>query len=218
MQIAHDGLAGSDFPPRASVARLRCMTDVLTADLTLRFPAGRLAGRVHWPRAMTSEEEAPPLVLLLDADEAYGAELCAPAGAVVLAAGGCERSALEWAAEHAAELGAGRLAVAGRHAAAARAVRLALAARDDGWPPLHRLLLIDPRLAPLPTLLEGIAPAAVLGGCDADRYVARLRWSGVPVDVLRRPADLFCALRWKPCECGSSPGAAPASATRSPKP
>jgi hypothetical protein len=170
------------------------MTDVLTADLTLRFPAGRLAGRVHWPRAMTSQEEAPPLVLLLGEGD-FGAELCSPAGAVVLAAGGCERSALAWAAEHAAELGAGRLAVAGRHDSAARAVRLALAAREDGWPALHRLLLLQPRLAPLPTRLERLPPAAVLDGGDADRYVARLRWSGVPVDVLRRPADLFCALR-----------------------
>jgi hypothetical protein len=170
------------------------MTHVLTADLTLRFPAGRLAGRVHWPRAMTCAEEAPPLVLLLG-DEDYGAELCSLAGAVVLAAGGSERAALEWAAEHAAELGAGRLVVAGRHESAARAVRLALA---DGWPSVHRLLLVDPVLAPLPTPLEGLPPAAVLGGFDADRYVARLRWAGVPVDVLRRPADLFCALRRTP--------------------
>ena len=125
------------------------MTDVLTAGLTLRFRDERLPGRVHWPRAMT-EDEAPPLILLLDDGEEYGAELCARADAVVLAAGpagGSERALLAWAAEHAAELGASRLAVAGRHAAAARAVRLALAARDDGWPRLHRQLLLHPRLS-----------------------------------------------------------------------
>jgi hypothetical protein len=194
MQIAHDGLAGSDFPSRGSLARLGPMTDVLTADLTLRFRAGRLAGRVHWPRAMTSTEEAPPLVLLLEDGGDYGAELCSLAGAVVLSAAP-EPGVIDWAAEHAAELGAGWLVVAGRRDSAARAVRLALGASDDGWPSLHRLLLIDPRLAPLPTPLEGLPPTAVLGGGDADRYVARLRWSGVPVDVLRRPADLFCALR-----------------------
>jgi hypothetical protein len=209
MQIVHDGLATSDFPPRAGADRLRPMIDVLTAGLTLRFGDGRLRGRVHWPRAMT-EDEAPPLILLLDDGEDYGAELCLRTGAVVLAsepAGGSERAVLEWAAEHAAELGAHRLAVAGRHAAAARAVGLALAARDDGWPALYRQLLLHPRLSPmLPAVLDGVAPAGVLGGCaqadDAPRYTARLRWSGVSVDVLRHPDDLARALRWTPCACG----------------
>jgi hypothetical protein len=210
MQIVQEGLAASDFPPRESADTLRPMTDVLTAGLTLRFRDGRLQGRVHWPRAMTSDE-APPLILLLEDDEDHGAALCALAGAVVLAAGpagASERAVLAWAAEHAAELGAGRLIVAGRHAAAARALGLALAARDDGWPPLYRQLLLHPRLSPmLPATLEGVAPAVVLGGCkegdDAARYVARLRWSGVVVDDLRRAGDLARALRWTPCECGS---------------
>jgi hypothetical protein len=194
------------------------MTDVLTAGLTLRFRDGRLPGRVHWPRAMT-DDEAPPLILLLDDGEDYGAELCARAGAVVLAARGSGREVLEWAAEHAAELGAGRLVLAGRHAAAAHAVRLAL----EGWPPLHRLLLLHPRRVPmLPAVLEDVAPAVVLGGCaggdDAERYTARLRWSGVTVDVLRHLDDLARSLRWMPCAYGSSPGAAPGSASPSPRP
>src|SRR6476469_10324142 len=112
MHIVHDRLAASDFPPRETADRLRPMTDVLTAGLTLRFRDERLPVRVHWPRAMT-EDEAPPLILLLDDGEEYGAELCSRADAVVLAAGpagGSERALLAWAAEHAAELGASRLA------------------------------------------------------------------------------------------------------------
>ena len=82
-----------------------------SADLRLR---GAVRARVVWPPATPSG--VPPLIVLLSQDESVAAELCVRMPAVVLAVlPEGARSALDWAAGHAAELGADprRLIVAG---------------------------------------------------------------------------------------------------------
>jgi acetyl esterase/lipase len=132
--------------------------------------------------------------------EAWCRSLSEQAGLAVLSAW-CDpeatRSAmdvLEWAAEHAAELGAdpGRLLVAGEGAAGAVAAAAALEARAQGWPPVIRQVLISPA----PTARQavaGAAPGTVVTvrrhpRGDDGRYAARLRRAGVAVDELRYTA------------------------------
>jgi len=185
------------------------------ADLRLRGDAGSIPVRVRWPRAAGSGS-APPLVVLLPdlaaadgvegTDDALGHELSARAGAVVLCIpwaprrpGALDRAeaALAWAADHGEDLGAdpGRLVIAGRGAGAAAAAVLALRARDRGWPPIRRQVLIvgDPGThapvdpvsapdvggAPVPAIL--VVPGAEHHG----RCVQWLRATGADVEELR---------------------------------
>jgi acetyl esterase/lipase len=213
------------------------------ADLRLRGPAGSIPVRVRWPRSAGSGSAAPLVVLLPDvapadgvhgADDALGHELCSRVGAVVLCIpwaprrpGALDRAeaALVWAADHGAELGAdpGRLVVAGRGAGAAAAAVLALRARDRGWPPIRRQVLIladtgtrrpashDPVSAPA---VAGAATPAILvvPGAERGRCSEWLRATGADVEELRcidtpaasartglaEPllADLVSSLRW----------------------
>jgi hypothetical protein len=104
---------------------------------------------------------------------------------------------LEWAAEHAAELGAdpGRLLVGGQGAGGSAAAGVALVARAQGWPPVIRQVLIS--AGPVATrAVAGVAPATVVTvrhhpGGDAGRYAARLRRAGVEVDELIYPDRLL---------------------------
>lgn len=140
------------------------------ADLRLRGPGGLLRARVYWP--ISPAFRPPPALLLYFHAGGYfpgtvrGADrlcrgLCARAGIVVLSASYrmgpdapyptafCDATiALEWAADHAAELEAdpGRLLVAGEGAGGNLAAVLALSARDQQWPPLTRQVLIYPNL------------------------------------------------------------------------
>jgi carboxylesterase type B len=102
-------------------------------------------------------------------------------------------SALDWAAEHARELGArpGALVVAGDRAGAARAARLAVHARDGGWPVLRRQVLVLPAFTEArltPSHVAGTAPATIVTtgarGDDGSRYAATLRDAGVEVQEL----------------------------------
>lgn len=154
------------------------------ANLRLRG----VRARVRWPDA----GDRPGLVVLV-ADAEHVAEACTRAGAVVLAAS-CATlrdaaAALEWAADHAGELGADprRLAVAGGEVAAALAVH----ARDQGWPPLARQVLIGPDLDGPAGSLAGVAPATVI---DAGAYAARLRDAGVEVEEPRGEDELAATL------------------------
>jgi hypothetical protein len=100
------------------------------ASLSLRGAAGRLPALLLWPAVAD-----PGLLLFFGEDDASALELCAELGVIVLAPQHASFedavAALEWAADHAAELGAAsdELLVAGRHAA-----RLAAHARAQGWP------------------------------------------------------------------------------------
>jgi acetyl esterase/lipase len=161
MRIAHDGDAGSDFraaPWRWTIGPMPT-NDALhrVADLRLRG-AGPAPVRVRWPAGAATPT---PLAVYLPGleveagDDELCAELCASVGAVVLCApwGSCglERAAgvLEWAADHAHELGAdpGRLVLAGSGAGAAACVVLGRRARGRGWPRITHQLVMPRRPA-----------------------------------------------------------------------
>ena len=193
------------------------------ADLRLRGPAGSIPVRVRWPRSPS----APPLVVFLpdaapadgvnEEDDALGHELCSTVGAVVLCIpwaprrpGALDRAeaALMWAADHGAELGAdpSRLVVAGRGAGAVAAAALALRARDRGWPPIRRQVLIvaDAGTRRPPAHDDPSAPAgagapapAILVVPDAghSRCSQWLRATGADVEEVRCVADLVTLLR-----------------------
>ena len=166
----------------------------LPAELTLRFGAERLPGRVYWPAAIS----APPLIFLLDDahdEDGFIPSLCSAAAAVVLSMPArpgsnesIELAALGWAAEHAPELGATRrLLLAGVYLGGGHAARLATAARDVGWPALHRQLLVHPMfnaVCPIPSRLAGTAPATIVTADERSRYAAQLRAAGIDVKEL----------------------------------
>lgn len=133
------------------------------ADLHLRSGGARVLARVRWP-----DREVlgfpPPVVVVLVTPTDSGAEqaadallcdaLCAGLGAVVISAPSPPDEAaadvLDWAADHARELGGDpeRVLVAGRNQAAATATALAAAAGARGWPRLagHILVVDHPHL------------------------------------------------------------------------
>lgn len=118
------------------------------ADLQLRGSTSPLPVRVYWP----GQEASQPVPLLVfcmagaGAGAGAGAEetcrnLSADHGLLVLAVPGTasthdEMTVLEWAAEHAAELGADprRLLVAGIGAGGGAAAAVESQARAAGWP------------------------------------------------------------------------------------
>ena len=148
------------------------------------------------------------MVLLVDAGEegarAHGEYICrsiSDALGFVSLNAACEgledgTTAIEWTADHTAQLGAdgSRLLLAGLHGGAAVAAALAIHARDDGWPDVARQVLIHPRFgSTAPSGLAGVAPATVVGRDAGSRtYAERLRQAGVHVDELDHP-DPF---RW----------------------
>ena len=115
------------------------------ADLQLRGSTSPLPVRVYWP-AQAASQPVPVLVFCgagtgAGQTEATCRSLSEDPGLLVLAvsclAGAQDVSTvLEWAAEHATELGAdsGRLLVAGQGAGGAVAAAVASQARAAGWP------------------------------------------------------------------------------------
>jgi hypothetical protein len=185
------------------------------ADLQLRGNTSPLPVRVYWP----GQEASQPVPLLVfcvvgETTEAWsggpGAEascrgLSEDAGLVVLSVS-CEPPdahsgtyVLEWAAEHAAELGGdpGRLLVGGQGAGGTAAAEAALDARARGWPPIARQVLIG--AGPVaPPAVAGVAPATIVTvrhhpRGDGGRCAARLRQAGVEVDELTYPERLPAA-------------------------
>jgi acetyl esterase/lipase len=198
------------------------------ADLILRGRAGVVPVRVRWPAATRTGAPPPVIVLLPDlaprggvdpADDALADELCSRVEAIVLCVpwarardgapdSALERAsvALEWSADHADELGGDprHLILAGRGVGAAAVAALAVRARDRGWPPIVRqvLILADARdrsearteafaaLAPPIRSLRGAATATLVTG---DRRPSarqpsdcgqRLRAAGLEVEEL----------------------------------
>ncbi len=184
---------------------------VLAAELTLRVDGRRHKARVYWPDpngrigrsalifvpALTETETLDPLCR----------RLCSAAASAVLAVPSegetphdDELAALGWAVEHAADLGANsrRLMVAGEGVGAACTARLAIRTRDAGWPQLRRQILVYPtftQACPMPSLLTDVAPATVISSDtridDGSTYAARLRASGIAVEVLRCPPPIL---------------------------
>lgn len=159
------------------------------ASLTFRFGSGRLRASVNWP-----ETEALALALVLTDELAPADPLvrdCVVVGLLGRRRCAEELGALEWLAEHGGDLGPGcdRLMLAG----GARAARLAAGVRDNGWPVLHRQVLVHPRFGPenpIPPSVSGVAPATVVHsgdpGDDGFRYAALLRAAGVAVEEVQR--------------------------------
>lgn len=130
------------------------------------------------------------------AEGAEGAEGAGERDAAGYAAAGLAVAALGWAAEHAVQLAASQngLSVAGLSAGAARAAWLAACARDVGWPPITRQLLVHPSFgaaSPIPHEVAGLAPATIVtdpaSDADGRRYAARLRAAAVEVVELYGP-------------------------------
>jgi acetyl esterase/lipase len=154
--------------------------------MTLRFGSRRVPTTVHWPRV------TPAWLALVFSDELSPNDSLV-SGSVVIALPGrhpesLALATLQWAGEHAGELGTDgdRLLVAG----GAQAARLALAARDAGWPVLHRQLVVRPEFKPprrIPADVAGAPPAIVVCGRrdDGSRYAALLRAAGVKVQEVR---------------------------------
>ena len=228
MPIRHDRHTRSAFPFRPRASNLGAVfgspsdpTDTgaqRVAALQLRSAAGRLTADVTWPAA-AQLGPAPALVVYFadaGARDAVPRVLSCEAGVVVLAVRCRARrdaftdaaTALEWAADHAAELDAdGRRLLGAGHGTGARlAAALALHARDERWPRLLRQVLVYPRLgvpesrsrpaldggdgSPLRADVAGVAPAIVLTSRgpalrdDGGRYATRLRQAGVDVEEL----------------------------------
>ena len=160
MPFLHDRDKRLAFP--FSRARTEDAGMTSNADLHLR---GGVRAQVSWPttagelpappatRAPSVADtaapgERPPLLVLVSGDGRLGPELAARIPAVVLtAAADGAREALEWGADHAAELGAdpGRIVLAGEHRGATALAALAREARDRGWPAIAHVVLFDPR-------------------------------------------------------------------------
>jgi hypothetical protein len=190
------------------------------AALQLRGSTSPLPVRVYWP-SQEASQPGPLLVFCMagagarawpEGFEGPGAEascrgLSENPGLTVLSVGcgpadsGPGGLVLEWAAEHAAELGAdpGRLLVGGQGAGGTAAAALALDARTRGWPPVTRQVLIS--ASPVaPRAVAGAAPATVVTlrhhtGGDEGRYAAWLRRAGVEVDELVYPEPLLATGR-----------------------
>lgn len=179
------------------------------ADLRLRGNTSPLPVRVYWP-GQEASRPAPLLVFCVvgASTEAWsggpGAEtscrgLSEDAGFVVLSVR-CDPPdaqsgtyVLEWAAEHAAELGGdpGLLLIGGQGAGGAAAAEAALDARAQGWPRITRQVLIS--AGPVAKrAVAGVPPATIVTvrhdpRGDGGRYTARLRQAGVGVDELTYP-------------------------------
>ena len=200
--------AAETLPPMRRADRATTETtagSVLSAGLTLRVNGRRLNAQVYWPDGTypTCGSALIFLPALTDAEDSNSLRrvLCSAAASVVLALPSPwvtdhddELAALGWAVEHAADLGAQseQLMVAGQGTGGAHAARLAIRARDAGWPPLRRQILVYPaftQTCPMPFLLTGVAPATVISSDtridEGSTYAARLRASGIEVNVLR---------------------------------
>lgn len=157
------------------------------ADLSLRAAQDFVRPRVIWP---PDPEDASPIAIFLW-DRESGFEEVADAlsregGFIVLAlhtiAPDLAAIAVEWVADHGELLGGDpdRLVVAGGGLAAT----VALQARDEGWPPITRQLLIGPDVVGWPPAEEPLAGAAPATVVNARGYAARLREAGVEVQEL----------------------------------
>ena len=154
----------------------RSFDNVLTAEFHLRLGRTVLEAQIYWPPRPVLPVAASLVLLLADEARPYGADLLGralSAGAEVVVLRVPDRAqtlaALMWAADHAHELGGqrDRLMVAGDGVSGARAARLAMIARDNGWPVLHRQVLVHPRFTRAclrPQRVVGVAAATIVSG------------------------------------------------------
>lgn len=142
-----------------------------SARLALRGATGRLWSDLHRPGGAPGP---PLLVFFPDAARPVvdPAALCRVAGVAVLVTRPVTVAdavtAVEWIADHAAELDAdsARLLVGGERGGAALAAAAARHARDEGWPPLLGQLLVHPGPGAAPA--PDTAPPTVVATAGAD--------------------------------------------------
>jgi acetyl esterase len=153
------------------------------AEVRLRGRVGSPPAHAYWPAPASA---TPGLLVFFGGTDEQCRALCAAGGVVLLSVTGTATvehatSALDWVADHGAELGADpdRLLVGGAGAGCGLAAAVALYARDQGWPVITRHLLIDPLPDVWPDRLGGVAPATVISSNRDD--TARLRDAGVEV-------------------------------------
>jgi hypothetical protein len=156
------------FPFRARASTMPAMP-YPTAELRLR---GAAPIRVTW----TGEVPAPLVVFL-------GDEPRIDTPAVVLAVTNPDDawSALQWCADHGAELGGDprRLIVAGERSAAGLVAALAREARDRGWPPIERTVVTSHRGGTM-TITETYF--AITRRVVAPRELVFQAWTGEEID------------------------------------
>jgi alpha/beta hydrolase fold len=162
MRFVHDRDERSAFPFRPRAVEDAGMS-ILAQHAELRLRRANV--QVTWPPSTT---DTPALLVVVgDADAPAWQQLAVMTPAVLLAVPdatfGAAREALEWGADHAAELGADPrwLVLAGEHRGADLVAALARHARDRGWPRIARQVLIDPehaRVDRLARLLRGVEP------------------------------------------------------------
>jgi hypothetical protein len=167
--------------------------------MLLRGAASPVNARMVWPATSLTR---PPLVVVFltgDADPASSTlptTLSVRLGALVLACSGSTPfhdavRAWEWAADHAPELGADpeQLVVAGQAEGCLLAAAVAVHARDQGWPPLARQILIRPlEEFPLAGSMSGVAPVTFVGA--GPRLADRFRDAGVEIEELQHEEQL----------------------------
>jgi alpha/beta hydrolase family protein len=139
------------FPFRAPARTMPAMAS--DASLVLRERRGLVRVRVNWPPPECGDTN-PVLVFLSTEDEptdsvdALCRAICADGCVVVLsvrtACPDTATTALEWAADHAAQLEAdpGRVLLGGAGRGGALAAQVALLARENGWPSLAGDVLV----------------------------------------------------------------------------
>jgi acetyl esterase/lipase len=141
------------FPFRALARTMPAMAS--DASLVLRERRGLVRVRVNWPPPECGDRN--PVLVFLSTDEeptdtvdALCRSLCTEACVVVLSVRTACRdtavTALEWAADHAAQLEAdpGVVLLGGAGKGGAVAAQVALRARENGWPSLAGdVLLVD---------------------------------------------------------------------------
>ena len=138
------------------------------ADMVLRGPNRKLRARVRWPMSAPAAAAPALAVLLLRHDgsfvsgvEPLEATLALVLGVVVVSVSieslAEAKAAVEWVADHAAELGADptRLVVAADGASVDLAGAVTRQARDEGWPSLPGIVLV-----PTDDAVRLAAPAA----------------------------------------------------------
>jgi hypothetical protein len=169
------------------------------ADMLLRGDAAPVVARMVWP----ARSPVRPHLVVLFLDDASPAASALPntlstrLRALVMACSAATSfheatRALEWAADHGLELGAdsAHLVIAGAGNGCVLAARAAVHARDEGWPPVERQILIrPPRSFRVVGSMTGTAPVTVVGRLEpgvADAF----RVQGIEVEELSSEEDL----------------------------
>ncbi len=117
------------------------------AEVRLRGRVESLRARAYWPAPAPG---APALLVVFGATDAMCRTLCAREHVVLALPDTTQLHdamlAVEWAAEHAFELGADadRLLVGGTGAGARIAAAVVQHAREQGWPPIAMVPIDDP--------------------------------------------------------------------------